>query len=131
MAKPILAMARGAAISFTLSISATLSISEAYANYFLPGETMGLSLDSPVPEGVFLADVETYGRADKQPDANIGVNTPVILWSTPWTIGATRLEFLASFPLRSLRYPDRSGWNRQQCEFCQRLRLGPWPDHRS
>ena len=93
MIKTICAISGGAvAMSFCLSASA------AYAGYFLPGETMGVSLDSPVPEGVYFADLETYGRADKQPDANVGVNIPVILWSTPWTFGHNRLEVLASFP---------------------------------
>lgn len=86
-------LAAGAA-AFALTMSATAS----YAGFMIPGETMGVSLDSPLPEGVFFADLETYGRGDNQPQQNVGVNIPVIIWSTPFSFYNTRLEFLAAFP---------------------------------
>ena len=85
----------------TLGISAlalAASVSASHAGYFVPGETMGFSLLSPLPEGLFLADLETYGRADKQPDANVGVNIPLLIWSTPWTFYNNRIEILAGAP---------------------------------
>ena len=58
--------------STVLALGLTTSVS--HAGYFVPGETMGTSLDSPLPEGVFAVDLEEYGRADKQPNVNVGVN---------------------------------------------------------
>ena len=85
------------AAALALSMSATVS----YAGYMQPGETMGVSLLSPLPEGVFFADLEDYGRSPNLvPGQNVGVgvNIPVIIWSTPITFYNTRLEFLAAVP---------------------------------
>ena len=91
----ILAIAGAAALALTMSASAS------YAGFIQPGETMGVSLDSPLPEGVFFADLEDYGKADASP-TRVGVNIPVLLWSTPWTWNNTRLEFLAAVPFAHL-----------------------------
>ena len=86
------------AASLALSLSATVS----YAGYMQPGETMGVSLLSPLPEGVFFADLEDYGRSNLAgagaPKVGLGVNIPVIIWSTPISFYNTRLEFLAAVP---------------------------------
>ena len=86
----------------TLALGLMTSVS--HAGYFVPGETMGTSLDSPLPEGVFAVDVEEYGRSDVQnaATANVGVNIPVLVWSTPWTIYGNRLEFLVAVPFAHL-----------------------------
>lgn len=85
-----------------LALGLTTSVS--HAGYFVPGETMGTSLDSPLPEGVFAVDLEEYGRSDVQnaATANVGVNIPVLVWSTPWTFYGNRLEFLAAVPFAHL-----------------------------
>ena len=85
-----------------LAFGLTTSIS--HAGYFVPGETMGTSLDSPLPEGVFAVDLEEYGRSDVQnaATANVGVNIPVLIWSTPYTFYGNRLEILAAFPFAHL-----------------------------
>ena len=82
----------------TAAFALGMSVSASFAGYFVPGETMGVSLDSPLPEGVFFADLETYGRADTQPDLNVGVNIPVVIWSTPFSFYNNRVEILAAFP---------------------------------
>ena len=85
------------AAALALSLSATVS----HAGYMQPGETMGLSLISPLPEGVFAADLESYGRskpAGSPTNVDIGVNIPVLIWSTPITFYNTRLEILAGIP---------------------------------
>ena len=85
------------AASLALSMSATVS----YAGYMQPGETMGVSLLSPLPEGVFFADLEDYGRSPNLvpgQSVGLGVNIPVIIWSTPISFYNTRLEFLAAVP---------------------------------
>jgi hypothetical protein len=86
-----------AAASMALSLSATAS----FAGYMQPGETMGVSLVSPLPEGVYFADLEDYGRSPNLvPGTNVGlgVNIPVIIWSTPISFYNTRLEALAALP---------------------------------
>ena len=55
--KKVLAALGAAAL--TLGASAT----GAFAGYMQPGETMGVSLVSPLPEGVYFADLEDYGRS--------------------------------------------------------------------
>ena len=97
MKNKVLAVAGAAAL--TLSISASAS----YAGYAQPGETMGVSLLSPLPEGVFFADLEDYGRSHVNaalPSSNtgVGVNIPVIIWSTPFSFYNTRLEFILATP---------------------------------
>ena len=94
--------------ALALSLSATVS----HAGYMQPGETMGLSLISPLPEGVFAADLESYGRskpAGSPTNVDIGVNIPVLIWSTPITFYNTRLEILAGIPFAHV---DGSGLDR-------------------
>ena len=62
-----------------------------------PGETMGLALGAPLPEGVFVNELESYGKRDGQ-GARLGVNVPIIAWSTPFTFYDTRLEVLYAAP---------------------------------
>ena len=96
MKKTSLVATLGAA-ALTLTMTATAS----YAGYMLPGETMGVSLISPLPEGVFAADLESYGRSPglaPPSTVGVGVNIPVLIWSTPISFYNTRLEFIAAVP---------------------------------
>ena len=88
----------------TAALALSMSASASFAGYFQPGETMGVSLVSPLPEGVFFADLTDYGRSDIRganlgvPGASLGVNIPVFIWSTPYTFYNTRLEFFVALP---------------------------------
>ncbi len=62
-----------------------------------PGETMGVALGKPLPEGVFFVDLESYGKRDGQ-NQRLGVNIPIVAWSTPFTFYDTRLEILYAAP---------------------------------
>lgn len=77
-----------------------LSTSASFANYMQPGETIGVSFLSPLPEGVFAVDLEDYGRSDHQPagTTNVGVNIPLLIWSTPFSFYNTRVELAAGIP---------------------------------
>jgi hypothetical protein len=70
-----------------------------------PGETMGLALGAPLPEGVFLNELESYGKRDGQ-NNHLGVNVPIVAWSTPWTFLDSRLEVLYAAPFTHI---DGSG----------------------
>ena len=85
------------------AVVSVMSASAAHAGYLTPGETIGVSLVSPLPEGLYFADLETYGRGDRQAGTvNVQVNLPALIWSTPWSFGNTRLEVLAADPIASL-----------------------------
>ena len=91
MKNKLLAAAGAATLALTMSATAS------FAGYMQPGETMGVSLISPLPEGVFFADLEDYGGQGNTP-VHIGVNIPVLIWSTPWTFANSRLEMIAAVP---------------------------------
>jgi len=96
------------AAAMALTMSATVS----QAGYMQPGETMGISLLSPLPEGVYAGDLENYGRSPNlSPGSNVGlgVNIPVLIWSTPYSFYNTRLEVLAAVPFAHL---DGAGLDR-------------------
>ncbi len=88
-------------------LALTASTTASFAGYVVPGETMGASLASPLPEGVFFVDTETYGGQSNSP-THIGVNIPAIIWSTPWTFANSRVEFVAVFPFAHI---DGGGLN--------------------
>lgn len=63
-----------------------------------PGETIGLALGAPLPEGVYFVDTFDWGVRTTHPRTALGVNIPVIAWSTPWTILGGRFELLGAWP---------------------------------
>ena len=69
-----------------------------------PGETMGVALGAPLPEGVFFVDLESYGKRDNQAN-RLGVNIPIVAWSTPFSFYDTRLEVLYAAPLTHIDGP--------------------------
>src|ERR1700722_12833422 len=78
------------------SLSLCISASASHAASLEPGETMGLAALSPLPEGVYALDDESYGGANSS--QHIGVNIPVLVWSTPWLLANTRVEFIVAQP---------------------------------
>ena len=64
-----------------------------------PGETVGLALGAPLPEGLYFVDTGSY--SNHRPlayDSWAFVNIPVIAWSTPWTFFGARIEAYAAVP---------------------------------
>lgn len=72
----------------------------AYANYVTaPGETVGLALGAPLPEGVYFADTSAGGSYRGVDDKGSGLSftIPVIAWSTPWTfLGGREWGYVAA-----------------------------------
>ncbi|MBB4198546.1 hypothetical protein GGD83_002347 [Rhodoblastus sphagnicola] len=68
-----------------------------------PGETAGLDLASPLPEGVYFVNIGSVGslRSAKGEGA-FDYNVPALVWSTPWNILGGRLTFLGAAPEVSL-----------------------------
>lgn len=86
----------GAAAVAALSAAAMPQIAQAQI-LAQPGETMGVALGAPLPEGVFFVDLESYGKRDGQ-NNRLGVNIPIVVWSTPFSFYDTRLEVLYAAP---------------------------------
>ncbi|MGC2463217.1 MAG: transporter [Steroidobacteraceae bacterium] len=58
-----------------------------------PGDTIGLAVGLPLPEGVYLGNNTTQECRNTNPKTTCYlVDTPIIVWSTPWTIFGARLE---------------------------------------
>jgi len=66
-----------------------------------PGETIGLATGAPLPEGVYVVDTFDWGvrkGENGNPDVTLGVNIPVVAWSTPATLLGARVQLLAALP---------------------------------
>ena len=103
--------------AFALGLSATASNAQIISQ---PGETMGVALGAPLPEGVFFVDLESYGERDNGGDTRLGVNIPLVAWSTPFSFYDTRLEVLYAAPFTHI---DGGGTNRVD-SYSQALLIG-------
>jgi hypothetical protein len=64
-----------------------------------PGETVGLAVGAPLPEGLYFVDTADWGVRSTSPARTaLGVNIPLLAWATPWTIFGGRVELLAAAP---------------------------------
>lgn len=66
-----------------------------------PGETIGLAAGAPLPEGFYFVDTFDWGVRKghgSNSDVTLGVNIPVLAWSTPATLAGGRLQLLAAVP---------------------------------
>lgn len=96
-------MARIAGKLAALSTACVLSVcgggSAALAGSVMqPGETVGLAVGAPLPEGLYFIDTFDWGVRSTHPNTAEGVNIPLLAWSTPWTFLGGRVEFLAAWP---------------------------------
>jgi hypothetical protein len=63
-----------------------------------PGETVGLATGAPLPQGLYFVNTGDWGNRSGV-DTSLGVDIPVIAWSTPWMILGGRVQFLLAGPL--------------------------------
>jgi hypothetical protein len=84
-------------LAFAAAVSAPIS---AHANSVTqPGETVGVGAGTPLAPGWYFIDTVNWGVRDTSPNRTaVGVNIPVIAWSTPWTFLNARVQFLGAFP---------------------------------
>lgn len=86
-----------AAGALALSASATAAFAGATAQ---PGETAGLAMGAPLPEGVYFVNTLDWGVRDLDGgDARVGFDIPVIAWSTPWHPLGANFQLLAATPM--------------------------------
>jgi len=64
-----------------------------------PGETVGLASGAPLPQGLYFVNTGDWGRRSDPADTSVGVDIPVLAWSTPWTILGGRVQFLIAGPV--------------------------------
>jgi hypothetical protein len=88
-----------ASLAAACVLSTCMSVSAAFAGSVTqPGETVGIATGTPLPQGFYFLDTFDWGVRTTLPSTGVGVNIPVIAWSTPWTILGGRVQFLAAFP---------------------------------
>jgi len=64
-----------------------------------PGETVGVAAGAPLPPGFYFVNTADWGcRSTKPQETCVGVDIPVMAWSTPWTLFGARLQFLLAVP---------------------------------
>ncbi|MCJ2072678.1 transporter [Methylobacterium sp. J-030] len=63
-----------------------------------PGEQVGLAPGLPLPEGFYAFDTFSWGRADRRDAAEIGVNIPFMIYSSPLKVFGARIEPVVAFP---------------------------------
>jgi hypothetical protein len=63
-----------------------------------PGETVGVAAGAPLPPGLYFVNTGDWGNRSNV-DVALGVDIPVLAWSTPWTILGARVQFLVATPL--------------------------------
>src|SRR5215475_1831331 len=65
-----------------------------------PGETVGVAAGAPLPPGFYFVNTGDWGCRNTSPDQTcVGVDIPVIAWSTPWQLLGARLQFLLATPV--------------------------------
>ena len=64
-----------------------------------PGETVGLNVGAPLPQGWYAINTVDWGCRNTTPQHTCtGLTIPVVAWSTPWTIFGGRVQLLAAWP---------------------------------
>ena len=65
-----------------------------------PGETVGIAAGAPLPPGFYFVNTGDWGCRNTSPnDTCVGVDIPVVAWSTPWQLLGARLQFLVATPV--------------------------------
>ncbi|NLH80513.1 MAG: transporter [Phyllobacteriaceae bacterium] len=65
----------------------------------MPGITTGIPLGAPLPEGLYMITIPTFGTRESTPKVDMTAIAPAwMIWSTPWTIAGGRLVFDAVTP---------------------------------
>ncbi|KQP31633.1 CoxB-like protein [Methylobacterium sp. Leaf104] len=85
------------ALALTASMTATASYAQTTT---VPGETVGLAVGAPLPEGVYGINTFTYRGRDNSPVGSVdtAVNVPALVWSTPFVPFGGRVELLVAPP---------------------------------
>jgi hypothetical protein len=86
---------KGAAAASALSM--LMGIPMALAGQ--PGETVGIAVGAPLPEGLYFTNTADWGCRDTTPTSCLGITIPIVNWSTPWTFVGARVQFFSVTPV--------------------------------
>lgn len=93
---------------------ATSTASAFAGSELFPGISTGIPLGAPLPEGIYVISIPTYGSRTTTPRTDVAAGAPAwLIWSTPWTIAGGRLLFDTVTPYVDARVPGvihRSGF---------------------
>jgi hypothetical protein len=79
-------------------LSLCVSVSAHAGSVTQPGETVGVAAGAPLPPGFYFVNTADWGCRSTSPSTCVGVDIPVIAWSTPWTLLGARVQFLVATP---------------------------------
>ncbi|NEU11903.1 transporter [Methylobacterium sp. BTF04] len=85
------------AVSLAVGMSATASFAQTTT---VPGEQVGLATGAPLPEGIYALNTFVYrsNQNNGPGSVDVGVNVPVLVWSTPFVPFGGRVELLVAPP---------------------------------
>ncbi|WP_448203230.1 transporter [Azospirillum sp. sgz302134] len=104
-----LAMKGGIAAAACVAALCTTSTPTLAGSVTQPGETVGLAVGAPLPEGVYFVDTFDWGVREGQngaPDTTLAVNIPVVAWATPAKVLGARVQLLAALPALAVGVQD-------------------------
>ena len=65
-----------------------------------PGETVGLAVGAPLPEGLYFVNTGDWGCRSTKPNTTcVGVDIPVVAWATPLRVLNASFNLLVAAPL--------------------------------
>ncbi len=94
MQSSLIKLVAAGALSMGLDIPTVLASSVTQ-----PGETVGLQVGAPLPEGLYFNNTLDWGCRNANPTTCLGITIPIVTWSTPWTFLGARVQFLSVDPL--------------------------------
>ncbi|TLX43899.1 transporter [Xanthobacter autotrophicus] len=79
-----------------------------------PGETVGLAVGAPLPEGAYFVNTADWGCRNTSPESTcVGVTIPVLAWATPVFLFGGRVQLLTALPMIEVNVdngPSTSGF---------------------
>ena len=82
------------ALALTMGMTASASYAQTTT---IPGEQVGLATGAPLPEGIYALNTFVYQSRDNSA-LDVGINIPVLVWSTPLVPLGGRIELLVAPP---------------------------------
>jgi hypothetical protein len=78
-----------------------------------PGISAGIPLGAPLPQGVFVIDLPSFGYRDAFPGQSVGALVPAwVIWSTPWDVLGGHVLFDVASPMANVNVHNPANINR-------------------
>ncbi|MGU3666158.1 transporter [Methylobacterium sp. A49B] len=82
-------------VALTVGMASTIAQAQTTT---VPGEQVGLAVGAPLPEGVYAINTFLYRQTAPSVPVDVGVNIPVLVWSTPLVLAGGRFELALAPP---------------------------------